>query len=66
MYFIHVLTSSFLFHSGDPEHNIAPVVIPHEPLESALKPYESISAKYRDELDEDLYWRPEDMSHPFR
>ncbi len=52
--------------AGNKEKNIAPIDILHDPEESFLTPYEMIYAKYRDELPEDLYWRPENLSHPFR
>jgi len=55
-----------IIEKGDKEAGIAGATIPHEPAESFLKPYEYISAKYRSELDEELYWRPDGMSHPFR
>jgi hypothetical protein len=51
---------------GYPELGIAPVDILHDEDESPLRPYEMIYAKYRDEVDESLYWRPEDLTHPFR
>lgn len=51
---------------GNPEMNIAPIDILHDPEETFLRPYEMIYAKYRDELTEDLYWRPERLNHPFR
>lgn len=51
---------------GYPDLGIAPLDILHDPEESPLRPYEMIYAKYRDEVDESLYWRPKDLSHPFR
>jgi hypothetical protein len=51
---------------GNAEMNISPINILHDPEESYIKPYEMIYAKYRDELTEDLYWRPERLTHPFR
>jgi hypothetical protein len=51
---------------GNSEMNIAPIDILHDPEESYIRPYEMIYAKYRDELTEDLYWRPERLIHPFR
>ena len=51
---------------GYPDLGIAPIEILHDPEESPLRPYQMIYAKYRDEVDESLYWRPEGLSHPFR
>lgn len=52
--------------AGKPEKNIGPIDILHDENESFIRPYEMIYAKYRDELPEELYWRPESLSHPFR
>ncbi len=52
--------------AGNSEKNIGPIEIRHNPEESNLTPYEMIYMKYRDHVPEDLYWRPEDLSHPFR
>jgi len=52
--------------AGNEELGIGPIDISHEPEESYLKPYELIYGKYRDEIDENLYWRPEGLKHPFR
>eukprot|EP00604_Paraphysomonas_vestita_P001703 CAMPEP_0174817746 /NCGR_PEP_ID=MMETSP1107-20130205/254_1 /TAXON_ID=36770 /ORGANISM="Paraphysomonas vestita, Strain GFlagA" /LENGTH=652 /DNA_ID=CAMNT_0016028733 /DNA_START=1071 /DNA_END=3029 /DNA_ORIENTATION=+ len=52
--------------AGNPEKNIASIDILHDPEETELRPYEMIYAKYRDELTEELYWRPKNLNHPFR
>lgn len=52
--------------AGKPEKGIGPIDILHDENESFIRPYEMIYAKYRDELPEDLYWRPERLTHPFR
>lgn len=51
---------------GYPDLGIAPIDILHDPEETPLRPYQNIYAKYRDEVDEELYWRPKDLTHPFR
>ena len=51
---------------GDAEAGIAPIDITHDPEVTPLLPHEHIYAKYRTEIPEELYWRPEGMSHPFR
>jgi hypothetical protein len=53
-------------HAGNPDKQIAPIDILHDPEESFIRPYEMIYAKYRDELSEELYWRPDRITHPFR
>jgi hypothetical protein len=52
--------------AGNPDKSIGPIDILHDPEESFIRPYEMIYAKYRDELSEELYWRPSRISHPFR
>ena len=51
---------------GNPEKNIGPIDILHDPEETEIRPYEMIYAKYRDKLSEELYWRPTNLTHPFR
>ena len=58
---------------GDIAKGISPLLIPHFPEESAIRPHEFIYAPYRQEVDESLYWRPASVdgqqlgeSHPFR
>lgn len=52
---------------GDIEAGISPIKIQHQPQESSLLPYEYIYAPYRIEVDQNLYWRPnEKINHPFR
>jgi hypothetical protein len=52
--------------AGNPEKNIAPLEIPHDPSETEFRPHEYIAGRFRTEVDSDLYWRPDDISHPFR
>lgn len=52
--------------AGNAEKNIAPLSVPHDPSETEFRPYEYITGRFRCEVDKDLYWRPEDISHPFR
>jgi hypothetical protein len=52
--------------AGNEEKNIAPVSIAHDPNETEFRPCEFINGRFRNEVDRDLYWRPDDISHPFR
>ena len=52
--------------AGNAEFNIAPVFVPHEPEETEIRPYEFITGRFRSEVAEELYWRPADITHPFR
>lgn len=52
--------------AGNEEFNIAPVSVPHDPTETEIRPYEYITGRFRNEVNEDLYWRPDDITHPFR
>lgn len=52
---------------GDPEKKVAPVEISHDPNITWRRPYEFIYGKYdTDESLQDLYWKPDGMTHPFR
>lgn len=52
---------------GDAEKGIAPINIAHDPEVTEFLPFEYIYAKYsvKPEL-QSLYWKPKDLSHPFR
>ena len=52
--------------AGNDSLNIAPINISHEPEETEIRPHEYITGSYRKEIDEDMYWRPDDITHPFR
>lgn len=52
--------------AGNADMNIAPVIIPHDPEETEIRPYEYITGRFRKEIAEELYWRPDDITHPFR
>lgn len=52
--------------AGNPERNIAPMTVPHEPAETEFRPHEFITGRFRSEVNPALYWRPADISHPFR
>jgi hypothetical protein len=53
---------------GDREEGISPIKIQHVPQESPMLPYHHIYAPFRhdQEVNQALYWRPTNMSHPFR
>jgi len=53
--------------AGDPENNIAPFHIQHEPEVTFLTPYEKIWGEYSIEPSlQSLYWRPPNYETPFR
>lgn len=52
---------------GNPTYNVAPFDISHDPSHSKFQPFEYIYAPYvQDEDLQDLYWRPEGSTNPFR
>lgn len=52
---------------GDALRKVPPVSIPHNPEITPRLPYEFIYGKYdTDPALQDLYWRPPNMTHPFR
>ena len=55
-----------ILETGNEELSIAPVSVPHEPAETEIRPYQYITGRFRNEVAEDLYWRPDDITHPFR
>jgi hypothetical protein len=55
-----------MIESGDPEHGIAAVEIQHLPDITPLHPYENIYGKYSRNVNESIYWKEPDMTHPFR
>lgn len=55
-----------LAEAGDENHHIAKIDIAHDPFESELRPYQMIYCKYRDEIDEQVYWKLNQQPHPFR
>jgi hypothetical protein len=52
--------------AGNPEMNIAPINILHNPQECRFRPHELIYGSYRTALPENLYWRPGGCEHPFQ
>ena len=52
--------------TGNAQLNIAPLHIPHDPSETEIRPHEYITGRFRNEVAEELYWRPDDITHPFR
>lgn len=55
-----------LMETGQPDKGIAPVFINDGEGITPYKPYEYTYGKYSQQVDEELYWRPEGMDHPFR
>jgi hypothetical protein len=51
---------------GDVEAKIGAIDIDHNPSVTQMHPYEKIYARYSRNAPEELYWRPEGLSHPFR
>jgi hypothetical protein len=55
-----------LAEQGDTENGIQPIQILHDSAQSRLWPYDYIYAPYEQNFSESLYWKREDMTHPFR
>lgn len=51
---------------GDPDNGIKSVRIAHVPEVTKYHPYQHIYGKYSRQISEDLYWKDDGTSHPFR
>lgn len=51
---------------GNEKCDIAPIHINHDPSIIPYEPYQHIYAKYSRKVDENLYWRESNATHPFR
>lgn len=51
---------------GNSSKGIKPIIIPHRPEFTSLRPHQNIYAKYSNNVDESLYWRETRYDNPFR
>jgi hypothetical protein len=52
---------------GDSDYSILPLILNFNPSESLIRPFDYIYSSYRTDFDlQQIFWKPETSSHPFR